>query len=215
MLVWDEAHYRCVTSGDEHDEDPSFGHGFSQRGELTGKLLVASPRLSDPSFTRSVVLMLDHGPAGALGLVLNRPTGVPVNEILPLWHDQATKFPPAFIFSGGPVTPSAVIGLVRAPDAGEPIGWHPVLAEVGTVDLSIAPENQPAPLEGVRLFSGYAGWSAQQLDDEIQEGAWFSVEGIGQDLFGDDPERLWHDVLKRQGGELGLLATYPPNPSVN
>jgi putative transcriptional regulator len=189
--------------------------GVNEGDDLTGRLLVASPRLVDPSFSRTVVFLLDHEHAGALGLVLNRPTGVPVDEILAKWHDQAKKAGPPVIFSGGPVSAGAVIGLVRRPPVGEPAGWHAVLGEIGTVDLSIAPEDQPEALGGARLFSGYAGWSARQLDEELGEGAWFCLDAVEEDLLTDQPERLWHDVLRRQGGEIGLLATYPPHPYLN
>jgi putative transcriptional regulator len=189
--------------------------GVNEGVDLTGRLLVASPRLVDPSFSRTVVFLLDHEPAGALGLVLNRPTGVPVDEILAQWHDQAKMAEPPVIFSGGPVSPGAVIGLVRRPPAGEPAGWHAVIGEIGTVDLSIAPEDQPEALGGARLFSGYAGWSSRQLDEELGEDAWFCLDALEDDLLTDQPERLWHDVLRRQGGEIGLLATYPPHPYLN
>ncbi|MFZ0664524.1 MAG: YqgE/AlgH family protein [Acidimicrobiales bacterium] len=187
----------------------------SSDSELIGRLLVASPRLSDPSFNRTVVFVLDHNPAGALGLVLNRPTHVPVDEILAQWHEQALKALPAVIFSGGPVSPSAVIGLVRGSRGNEPAGWHHVLGGVGTIDLSVHPDDQPTGLEGARLFSGYAGWESEQLDDEIGEGAWFLIDAVEGDLLTDQPDSLWHDVLQRQGGDLGLLANYPPSPSVN
>lgn len=183
--------------------------------ELTGMLLVATPRLDDPSFSRTVVLVLDHSPTGALGIVLNRPTAVPVEEILAQWHDQASRARPAVIFSGGPVSPGAVIGLVRGALPGEPAGWRSVLGEVGTVDLSVPPDDQPSGLEGARLFSGYSGWSAEQLDDEIEEGAWFCLAAMEDDLLTDDPAGLWREVLRRQGGELRLLANFPPHPSVN
>jgi putative transcriptional regulator len=189
--------------------------GVNEGEGLTGRLLVASPRLADPSFTRTVVFVLDHEPAGALGLVLNRPTGVPVDEILSRWHDEAAKAEPAVIFSGGPVSPGAVIGLVKRPPSGDPVGWHRVLGEVGTVDLSVAPEDQPDSLGGVRLFSGYAGWSARQLDEELSEGAWLCLDAHESDLLTDRPEELWHDVLRRQGGEIGLLATFPQHPHLN
>jgi putative transcriptional regulator len=188
---------------------------FSFDNDLSGKLLVASPRLSDPSFTRSVVFVLDHNPAGALGIVLNRPTEVPVSEILAPWHDQASKALPAVIFSGGPVSPGAVIGLVRGPQSAEPAGWHHILGDVGTVDLSIGPDDQPSGIDGARLFSGYAGWDSNQLDDEMEEGAWFSLDALESDLLTEEPGLLWHDVLRRQGGDLGMLANYPPSPSVN
>jgi putative transcriptional regulator len=197
--------------GPTYPPDPGDLPGAEE--DLTGKLLVATPRLGDPTFTRTVILMLEHGPAGALGLVLNRPMAVPVDEILDPWHPEAAKAPPAVMFSGGPVSPGAIIGLVRAPTT-VPVGWHEVLGGVGTVDLSVPPRDQPA-LDGARLFSGYAGWSANQLDDEIAEGAWFRLVALESDLLTEEPDLLWHDVLQRQGGQIGLLASFPPHPSVN
>jgi len=184
--------------------------------DLTASLLVASLRLEDPNFTRTVVLILDHGDEGALGVVLNRPTSLDVDEILEPWQSQAELTPPAHVFRGGPVSPDAVIGLGRA--AGEVplgVGWRAVVGRVGTVDLGLAPDDQPVPLAGIRLFAGYAGWITGQLESEIEEGGWFVVDVLADDVFSDEPDRLWHDILRRQGGELGLLATYPPHPSLN
>ncbi len=185
---------------------------------LTGKLLVASPKLADPNFERAVILLLDHGEEGALGIVINRPTGVAVEEILEPWHDQANMAPPGVVFAGGPVSRDAVIGLARLfaeLDLSEAPRWRRVLGRTGTVDLSVAPEDQPFALAGARLFSGYAGWTTGQLEEEIAEGAWFVLDAIGDDLMSTEPDRLWHDVLRRQGGEFAILAAYPPHPSVN
>jgi len=189
---------------------------------------VATPQLSDPNFDRTVVLMLDHGPDGALGVVLNRPTGLPVDEILSAWHDQAEAAPPGVVFRGGPVSPDAVIGLARslgggpdgAPSADDVVatdgsGWRVVLDGVGTVDLAIAPRDQPVRVAEVRMFAGYAGWSPEQLEGELDEGAWIIVDAVVGDIFTDAADRLWHDVLQRQGGKVALLAAYPPHPSVN
>jgi putative transcriptional regulator len=185
-------------------------------------LLVASPKLGDPNFDRSVILLLDHGEDGALGIVLNRPTGLSVEEILEPWHDQATLAPPGVLFSGGPVSREAVIGLARIPhgrtesQSSEGTGrWRPVLEELGTVDLSVPPGDQPFALAGARLFSGYAGWETGQLEGEIDEGAWVVLEAMADDLLCPEPRRLWHDVLRRQRAELAMLASYPPHPSVN
>ncbi|HLX88826.1 MAG TPA: YqgE/AlgH family protein, partial [Acidimicrobiales bacterium] len=93
--------------------------------------------------------------------------------------------------------------------------WHEVAAGVAVVDLSIPPEEQPVALGAVRLFSGYAGWDAEQLEGEIDEGAWFILDPVHEDMLGATPEQLWHDVLQRQGGRLAMLATYPPTPTVN
>jgi putative transcriptional regulator len=184
---------------------------------LRGRLLVASTRLGDPNFESAVVLVVDHGDEGALGLVLNRPTPVPVHEILEPWDGQARLVPPGVIFRGGPVSPDAVIGLARAPsaDAGASPEWHTLVGTVGAVDLSIEPALQPVVPTGVRLFSGYAGWSPGQLESELDERAWFVCDAIPDDVFAPDAARLWHDVIRRQGGKLALLATYPSQPSLN
>jgi putative transcriptional regulator len=183
---------------------------------LTGRLLVASPQLGDPNFDRTVILMLDHGPEGALGVVLNRPTGLPVDEILEPWSDQALASPPGVVFRGGPVSPDAVIGLARtdADEIDESL-WRIVLDGVGTVDLAIVPGEQPVNVLGVRMFAGYAGWSPDQLEEELAEGAWIVLDAVEADVFTADAGALWHDVLQRQGGKLALLAAYPPHPSVN
>ena len=177
---------------------------------------MASPQLADPNFARAVVLVLDHGEEGALGVVLNRPTPVDVREILAPWAGQAGLAPPDVVFRGGPVARDAVIGLarVRGPSDEAP-GRHRILESVTTVDLAVPPDDQPPGLDGVRLFSGYAGWAADQLEGELSEGAWFTLSALVSDVFSSDAEHLWHDVLQRQGGELAMLSGYPPHPSLN
>jgi putative transcriptional regulator len=199
--------------GDEPETRPDQG---DDADGLIGRLLVASPRLGDPNFERSVVLLLDHGPDGALGVVLNRPTGLPVDEILDVWRDQALAAPPGVVFRGGPVSPDAVIGLARTEvvDVDDSV-WRLVLDGVGTVDLAVAPDEQPVPVAGVRMFAGYSGWSPDQLEDELAEGAWIVLDAVVADVFTPEADALWHDVLQRQGGKLALLAAYPPHPSVN
>jgi putative transcriptional regulator len=93
--------------------------------------------------------------------------------------------------------------------------WRLVLDGVGTVDLAVAPDEQPVPVVGVRMFAGYSGWSPDQLEDELAEGAWIVLDAVVADVFTPEADALWHDVLQRQGGKLALLAAYPPHPSVN
>jgi putative transcriptional regulator len=187
---------------------------------LTGQLLVATPRLADPNFARRVLLILDHGTQGALGVVLDRPGGVPVGELLSQWHPLAT--PPAELFTGGPVARNALIGLVRLRARGPepqrappwPEGWRLLVdgdRPVGTVDPAALADS----LLGVRLFSGYAGWDSGQLEDEIEEGSWYVVPAEARDPISADPEGLWRRVLKRQGGALAVVAGFPPDPTVN
>ncbi len=187
----------------------------SAEARVSGRLLVATPQLLDPNFARTVVLVLEHDEPGAVGVVLNRPLQVEVGEILDPWAELAAGVPPPVVFSGGPVSPDAVIGLARAAPTSDGGEWRTVVGGVGVVDLSIAPADQPAVLGGVRLFSGYAGWAPGQLEEEMGDGGWFVLDALSTDAFSPDPERLWHDVLQRQGGTVGMLASYPPSPTVN
>jgi putative transcriptional regulator len=190
---------------------------------LAGHLLVATPRLADPNFSRCVLLVLDHGEHGALGVVIDRPGGVRVDRVLPRWHSLAT--PPAELFAGGPVARNALIGLVRltsrnaAFDEGaRPVGWRELVdAEqpVGTVDLAADPGGSDEAIVGVRLFSGYAGWDSDQLEEEIDQGSWYVVQAEARDPISADPEGLWRRVLRRQGGALSLVSGYPPDPAFN
>jgi putative transcriptional regulator len=67
----------------------------------------------------------------------------------------------------------------------------------------------------MRVFAGYAGWESDQLEAEIDEGAWFVVDAEAGDLSAEDPERLWQQVLRRQPGPLAIVATFPEDPSLN
>jgi putative transcriptional regulator len=183
-----------------------------------GDLLVAAPVLLDPNFERSVVLLLDSDDDGALGVVLNRPSAVAVDEILPDWASRVAA--PAVVFRGGPVsTDSALaVGASAVLDTGEhtePVGFRRLYEEVGIVDLDTPTAILGPALTHLRIFAGYAGWGADQLDEEIRSGAWYVVPSVRGDVFGDDPLGLWTRVLRRQPGELAWVATRPGDPTMN
>jgi putative transcriptional regulator len=180
---------------------------------LTGRLVVATPLLDDPNFARAVVLVLDHDEDGALGVVLNRASGVPVRETLDDWIDLVAD--PPVVFGGGPVEPTAVVALGRAVPGLPTDGSTAILERIQLVDLDTDPVLAATDLERVRIFAGYAGWAPGQLELEIAQGAWFTVEAEPRDVFTDDPAGLWHAVLGRQPGELKLFATFPDDPSMN
>jgi putative transcriptional regulator len=185
-----------------------------QTRRLIGRLLVASPTLVDANFRRAVVLMLDHGDEGALGLIVNRPMDVDVSSVLPAWQPHTTA--PGRLFQGGPVQLDSALGLVAVPGTGiQPIGVRLLIGSVGLVDLDAPPEVIAPGLAGLRIFAGYAGWSAGQLEGEIGQGAWYVVDSEPRDAFTDRPERLWPDVLRRQRGRLAMMSTYPDDPSMN
>ncbi|WP_432482519.1 YqgE/AlgH family protein [Kineococcus esterisolvens] len=186
---------------------------------LTGRLLLATPSLTDPNFQRAVVLVLNHDEDGALGVVVNRPLEVDVDAVLPGW--QAFTTAPGKLFQGGPVALDSALGLVAVPgDRPDPAGVRRVfgsvgLGSVGLVDLDTPPEAVVDELAGLRIFAGYAGWGAGQLEGEIAEEAWFVLPAEARDAFSDSPERLWSDVLRRQGGDLALVASFPADVSLN
>jgi putative transcriptional regulator len=178
---------------------------------VAGWLLVATPLLGDPHFSRTVVYLLEHDGGGTVGVVLNRPSHTPVGQVLPDWHDAVSG--PAVVFGGGPVQPDGALCLGQLQPGAE--GIREVVDGVATVDLDgdvavIAPNARR-----LRVFAGHAGWAPGQLDDELAEGAWWVVPGSPDDLFSAEPKTMWRQVLRRQRPPLNLISTYPADPALN
>jgi putative transcriptional regulator len=189
---------------------------------LRGRLLVATPDLTDPNFARTVVLILDHGDEGAFGVVLNRATDTRVADAIEPWAEVASA--PAVVFLGGPVGGDQAIGLASSAEPEPASGWAPLFADLGNGDRgsgslgSVDLEAGPAALSLLqfRVFVGYAGWGVDQLEGEIDEGSWFVVDAvIPGDVFGAHPDRLWSDVLRRQPGRTAWFANFPQDRSTN
>jgi len=181
---------------------------------LTGKLLVASPKLVDPNFARTVVLVCRHDEDGALGLVLNRPIDeAPVSEHLPAWQMDIAS--PPVVFLGGPVEPTAALALGRVVDGAGHAALTPVTNSISMIDLSEEPGALHGQVETVRVFVGYSGWTGGQLETEISDGGWFVVESRPGDAFTDAPDELWRTVLRREGGRLAMFAFAPIDPRIN
>lgn len=188
--------------------------GGRAMASMTGQLLVATPSLKDPNFDRTVVLLVAHEPGGALGVVLNRATEVPVAEVLGAWGSLAGE--PAVLFEGGPVQPESAICLARMRTPVRRVkGFHQVSGAVGTVDLSVDPDRLGEAISGIRVFAGYSGWSPGQLETEIESGSWFVLDALPGDAFVDRPDDLWPMVLRRQGGMMAAVAHFPPDVALN
>jgi putative transcriptional regulator len=190
---------------------------------LKGKLLVATPMLREPTFVRTVISVLEHNDGGALGVVINRPGDASLLDVVPPVADLASH--PAVVFAGGPVEPQAAIALgVVTPEAGrfaglaedaKRLGWRPLLPPVVTVDLDVDPTVLAETVRELRVFAGYAGWSAGQLEGEIASGAWYVVDSRPLDAFDALPDRLWASVLRRQPWPLSVVSTCPLDPTMN
>jgi putative transcriptional regulator len=182
-----------------------------------GRLLVAAPALVDPNFNHSVVLLLDHDADGTLGVVLNRPSPVPVRDILADWSELAAE--PPVLFHGGPVSTDSALAVATLPpgadDAEEPVGWRRLFDRTGIVDLDAPTELLAPAVSDLRVFAGYAGWGAEQLETELQEGSWYVVPSLPSDMYSTDPGSLWKRVLRRQPDELAWVSTRPLDPTLN
>jgi putative transcriptional regulator len=177
---------------------------------LRGHLLIAGPRLLDPNFWRTVVLVGEHTEEGALGVVLNRSSETTVDEALPELALLAEEM--GTVHVGGPVQPSAVVVLADFAEAADAESL--VVESVGFLPAEIEPDTL-GELRRARVYVGYAGWGPGQLDVELEEGSWIVEPAQPDDVFTDDPEGLWSDVLRRKGGPFTLLAAMPPDPSQN
>ncbi|MBM3139388.1 MAG: YqgE/AlgH family protein [Chloroflexi bacterium] len=180
---------------------------------LAGKLLVASPALLDPNFHRTVVLLCAHDEQGAFGVVLNRPLPARVGDHLPGWT-RAVAWPDQ-VFGGGPVEPTVAIAVGLSEEPCEEPWWTPVAGGLGLVALGEDPAAVLPTVSRLRVFSGYAGWGGGQLESELLGESWFVVDARPEDAFTDNPERLWHNVLRRQPGSLAMFAFVPPDQSRN
>jgi putative transcriptional regulator len=159
-----------------------------------GMLLLASPELLDPNFADSVVLLLDADDGGAMGVVINRPSPVPVIAVLAGWGDIVAE--PEVLFRGGPVSPEGALAVALLRDGGlAPPGLRPVTDRL--------------------IFAGYAGWGAGQLEAEIDGGDWYVVPSLPPDAFQADPTDLWREVMRRQPGELAWHMNRPVDPELN
>ena len=177
---------------------------------LTGRLLLSNATLFDPNFRRTVVLIGHHDEDGAVGVVLNRPFEVSVDEAVPPLARLVQPGDP--LFQGGPVQPEAavVIADFEDPSAAGVIAF----GSIGFLPEEAEPEDV-AGLRRARVFAGYSGWGPGQLESELDEDAWIVATAQPGDIFHEEPERLWEDVLARLGPGYAMLRTMPFDPSTN
>ena len=166
---------------------------------LAGKLLVAIPKLSDPNFNRSVVLIANHDDEGAMGVILNRPAETLVSqvwdEISPTLDCDCTQ--PVHI--GGPVDGPLVAMHTH-------MGWSDSEVFPG-IYMAMSRENLNEIVmqdeHRFKVFSGYSGWAPGQLENEIEFGGWLTIDADVDHVF-DPPERLWRRTCEHVGHDIML-----------
>ena len=169
---------------------------FAPSSVEKGVLLVASPSLVDPNFRKAVVLVVDHGPEGTLGLILNRSTTVLLSEALPnLTVLKGTTYQ---LFVGGPVQPDRLLLLfrLREPPAGSRSVFDGVYVgdQLGIVERIMT---QAKPTETFRAFAGSAQWAPGQLKYEMLQGAWAVLPPDSTGIFDNNPATFWQDCIER------------------
>ncbi|MDR1430797.1 MAG: YqgE/AlgH family protein [Propionibacteriaceae bacterium] len=170
-----------------------------------GMLLVAAVGLSDGVFDQTVVLLLDSDESGKVGVVLNRLSGYELDDALPQWAELVCE--PKKLFDGGPVSQRGAICLAIPIDE-DPPGWRQVHGQVGLLNLDTPTEIADGAYTHLRIFAGYSGWDAGQLESEVKRGMWHVVTSLPEDPFDPLPQTLWNRVLRRQGGDLALYSTW-------
>ena len=170
-----------------------------------GKILVASRGLGDPHFARTVILLLHDDEKGAVGLILNRRTDVPLSQVLDL---KAAKDRSDAVYVGGPVEPAGVLALFQSPAKVEKaenifgdVYW---ISDKDVFEKALAGKPDPKVFH---VYLGYAGWTHDQLRTEVQMGAWFVFPADTATVFNADPGSLWLEMIKKT--ELQLAKVEP------
>lgn len=179
-----------------------------------GDVLVASVLLADGVFNQTVVLVLDADEDGALGVILNEVSATPLQAVLPDWASAVSE--PPVLFHGGPVSPNGAICIASVTSTEEePPGWRRLFDSVGLLHLDTPIEIVAGAYRDLRIYAGYAGWAAGQLQAEIAQGMWHVMSADYDDVFCTTPASLWRTVLRRQGAELAFFATWTEDPELN
>ena len=162
-----------------------------------GKLLVSSRDLADPNFAESAVLLIEYDKQGTVGLIVSRRTKVPVSKVLP--DANAAKHSSDPVYIGGPVEPTAMLGLFRSAKKPED-GATPLVGDVymvsskGVLEKALSDSSGPADL---RLYLGYCGWAPGQLENEVNLGGWWIFEGEAGLVFDPYPDSVWSRLIAR------------------
>jgi putative transcriptional regulator len=163
-----------------------------------GLLLVARPGLPDANFARTVVLVTRSTDAGAVGVVLNRPTGRRLTDVAPRLEGAQNFTEP--VFAGGPVMRQVVVAVFAAEAMPSQAAFH----VLGGVYLSMHPANIEAQLAKpgarVRLYAGFSGWAPEQLERELAGDSWYVMPAKEEFLFRPDTSTLWEELVQRAGG---------------
>lgn len=204
---------------------------LSKETPRPGMLLIAAPQPSSTQslaaaddatsrlimpLQRSVILLLEVNPSGAIGVDLTTRSDTAVHNVLENWEDLIA--PPQAFYIGGPVANDTILGIgikKNSVDLSKTDRVMPIKHRFVSVDLDADPEEVAQYVESVRLFAGYCGWSANQLQEEYDNGCWYVAHGLIDDLVAGGTVDVWGQAMRRQEWPLPLFSTHPVLPDLN
>ena len=163
-----------------------------------GMFLLASPRIEDPRFAQTVILLLEYDETGALGLVVNRPTELSLEDVLETPLPNSAEH---VVFLGGPVEHRRLIALLRSADVVD--GADRVVDDIhasASVDTLRRMLERDGHAADVHTYLGYAGWSPGQLDAELARGDWIVTPADAASIFDTPPPDVWRNLMRRNAG---------------
>ncbi|WP_419870048.1 YqgE/AlgH family protein [Chryseobacterium sp. CT-SW4] len=176
-----------------------------------GKILISTPDISGDIFSRSVVLIIDHNEEGAFGLILNKRNSQMSNKFKNFFEFKID------VYDGGPVENDKVFFIVKGPKVTEiytDINNEFYLTE-DIENIISAVLNGKLNIQDVKIFSGYSGWTAAQLEEEVQRKMWTVVDIYNLDYTLPNDQTLWKSIMQNLGGEYLLWANSPEDISMN
>jgi putative transcriptional regulator len=185
--------------------------GFAQTDDLAvGKFLVASRDLGDPNFAKTVILLVHYTEdQGAVGLVVNRATDVPMSRVFQDFKEARSRKDPVYV--GGPVELNSVLALLKT--ASKPENAMRVFGDVYLIsnkDALKATMASGAEASVFHAYVGYAGWGAGQLEHEVDLGAWHIVPADAATVFHSDPDSVWPRLIRRTEAQIAGRFIYTP-----
>ncbi len=165
-----------------------------------GRFLVASRNAKDPRFSEAVVLLVEYSARGAMGLIINQPTGVRLSELVP--EMKGLKDRQDTVYDGGPVNRNQLLLLARTgsrpPESLHVFGDVYISSSRFTLQQMI---DRAGAREKFRLYVGYAGWAASQLDREVARGDWHVLHADAETIFDKKPSEVWPELIRRAGAQ--------------
>lgn len=177
-----------------------------------GKILISEPFLNDPNFKRTVILLTEHNEEGSVGFVMNKPTAYKLNQVVEDFPEFDSP-----VYYGGPVQLNTLQFIYKGEDIID--GSAEILPGLywgGSFDiLRTLIEAGEVNSADFRFFLGYSGWGEGQIDEELGAKSWIVTGTTIENVFSDEPDKLWRETLKGMGRKFAILASFPDNPSVN